>query len=72
MITAMIVNGIVIPNTSNAGPRSPRRPKTSSSTSEFDPRRLAPFKLTQAHSPAAKRPGRGVAAAVLVEMPPIM
>ena len=38
-----------------------RRPKTRISTSEFEPRRLAPLMLTQAHSPAANRPGSGVA-----------
>jgi hypothetical protein len=54
------------------GREAARRPKTSSSTSEFEPSRLAPLRLTQAHSPAANRPGRVVAAAVLVEMPPIM
>ena len=37
-----------------------RRPKTSRSTSEFVPSRLAPWTLTQAHSPAAYSPGTTV------------
>ena len=49
-----------------------RAPNTSSSGSEFDPRRLAPLMLTQAASPAAYRPGSGVAPLMSVWMPPIM
>ena len=52
--------------------RPARRPNTSSSVSEFEPSRLAPLMLTQAHSPAANSPGSGVAALMSVWMPPIM
>ena len=38
----------------------PRRPKTTMSSSELVPSRFAPCTLTQAHSPAAYRPGTGV------------
>src|SRR6185312_8194095 len=37
-----------------------RRPNTLMSSSELVPSRLAPCTETQAHSPAAYRPGRGV------------
>ena len=49
-----------------------RAPKTSSSVSEFEPSRLAPLMLTQAPSPAAYRPGSGVAPWMSVRTPPIM
>jgi hypothetical protein len=49
-----------------------RAPKTRSSGRELEPRRLAPLMLTQATSPAAKRPGRGVAPLMSVLTPPII
>ena len=56
----------------------PRRPKTTMSSSELVPRRLAPWTLTHAHSPAAYSPGTGVSSAPVttrastsVGMPPI-
>jgi hypothetical protein len=52
--------------------RAARAPKTSSSVREFEPSRLAPLMLTQAHSPAANRPGRIVAPSMFVLTPPIM
>ena len=52
-----------MPRTSAAIWRPARRPKTSRSTSEFVPSRFAPWTLTQAHSPAAYRPGTTVPAA---------
>ena len=56
----------------SAAARPARAPKTSSSVSEFDPRRLAPLMLTHAASPAAYRPASGVAPSMSVEIPPIM
>ena len=52
--------------------RPARAPNTRSSVSELEPRRLAPLIDTQAHSPAANRPGKGVAASMSVWMPPIV
>ena len=49
-----------------------RAPNTRISGSEFEPSRLAPLILTQAHSPAANKPRSGVAPSMSVEMPPIM
>ncbi len=56
-----------------------RRPKTTRSSSELVPRRFAPWTLTQAASPTAKKPGtvsprvlpRTTCPSVLVGMPPI-
>ena len=56
----------------SAAARPARAPNTSSSGSEFEPSRLAPLMLTQAASPAAYRPGSGVAPLMSVWTPPIM
>ena len=48
-----------------------RRPKTSVSSSELAPRRLPPWTLTQAASPAEYRPRTGVSPSTLVLTPPI-
>jgi len=58
--------------------RSPRAdrpalaPKTRHSDSELEPSLFAPLMLTHAASPAAKRPGSGVAPSTSVCTPPIM
>ena len=47
-------------------------PKTSSSVSEFEPRRLAPWMPTLEHSPAEYRPGNGEAVLPSAVIPPIV
>ena len=62
-MTSSVTTGRSWPRMSSAIWRPARRPKTSRSTSEFVPRRLAPWTDTQAASPAAYRPGTTVLAA---------
>ena len=50
----------------------PRRPNTTMSRSEFVPRRFAPCTLTQAHSPAAYRPGTGVSSGPITTWPSVV
>ena len=47
-------------------------PKTTNSVSEFEPRRLAPWIPTLAHSPMAKRPGSDVSQLPSTLTPPIV
>src|SRR5229473_2512411 len=69
-VPASSSGGLAVATYSDAR-RPARRPKTIVSNKEFPPRRLAPWTLTQAHSPAAYRPARAVSPHVLVLMPPI-
>ena len=52
--------------------RAARAPKTKHSESEFDARRLAPWRPVQEHSPTAYRPGNVARPCRSVAMPPIM
>ena len=77
-VTVSETSGMATPRRSAAMWRPARRPKTSRSTSEFVPSRLAPWTDAHAASPAAYRPGTTVLAASrvtcvsrLVGMPPI-
>ena len=56
----------------SAAARPARAPNTRHSGSELEPSRLAPLMLTQAVSPAAYSPARGVAPSMSVWTPPIM
>ncbi len=71
-------SGADAPATNSAMARPPRRPNTTMSSRELVPSRLAPCTDTQAHSPAAYRPGKVVpapstttSALMLVGMPPM-
>ena len=63
---------MAIPSARLAACSPERRPKISVSRSELAPRRLPPWTDTQATSPAAYRPGIGVAPQMSVLTPPMM
>ena len=70
VLAPSLFNMFGIPGTNHIGQGADLQAKHSDS--ELDPRRLAPFKPTLAHSPAAYRPGIGVAPVMSVSTPPIM
>ena len=69
--TAWLGSGRAMPAAARAASMPLRCPKTRPSSRELEPRRLAPWTLVQAASPAARRPGTLVRPWESVEIPPM-